>query len=279
VLVKDSVEFRPRRRVLYIGYIVWKIESKRAARLIERTGRTAAGRIMASLSMASIPLVFASLAVILWALLDRMLNPARYIWFAKALPRGAMTIGIPGLDPAVPLIQGWIALLILMTAHELAHGLASTWLGTPPRGAGVILLLGLPIAAYVDISSNPYERGSWRFMGAGLAANLLTSATALAILTLTGMPGIYLEKPILLLIPPEVAGYVGLTVELGFTQSLLAWIFFVNLWAAVFNAYPCWPPTDTTSWHPYYSGLPGEARSSPSSYSPRPSSSQSPQRS
>jgi len=93
------------------------------------------------------------------------------------------------------------------------------------------------------------------------------------------MPGIYLEKPIRLLIPPEVAGYVGLTVELGFTQSLLAWIFFVNLWAAVFNALPCWPPTDTTSWHPYYSGLPGEARSSPSSYSPRPSSSQSPQRS
>jgi len=75
-------------------------------------------------------------------------------------------------------------------------------------------------------------------MGAGLAANLLTSATALAILTLTGMPGIYLEKPIRLLIPPEVAGYVGLTVELGFTQSLLAWIFFVNLWAAVFNALP-----------------------------------------
>jgi len=238
VLVKDSVEFRPRRRVSHIGYIVWRIESKGAARLIERAGRTAAGRVMASLSMASIPLVFISLAMILWALLDRMLNPARYIWFVKALPRGAMAIGIPGLDPAIPLIQGWIAIFAAAAVHELAHGLASTWLGTPPRGAGLILLLGLPVAAYVDISANPYERGSWRFTGAGLAANLIASAAALAMLALTGMPKIYLEKPILLLIPPEVAGYLGLDVGLGFTQSLLAWIFFMNLWGAFFNALP-----------------------------------------
>jgi len=149
-----------------------------------------------------------------------------------------MTSGIPGLDPAIPLIQGWIALLILMSVHELAHGLASTWLGAPPRGAGVILLLGLPIAAYVDISSNPYEGGSWRFTGAGLAANLLISAIALIILALTGMPGIYLEKPTLLLIPPEAAGYLGLNIELAFTQSLLIWIFLMNLWITIFNALP-----------------------------------------
>jgi Zn-dependent protease len=238
VLRKGSVELRPRKHVSHTGYIIWRIESKEAARLIERLGRTWLGRLASWISIASIPLVFASLAIVLWSLVDRMLNPARYIWFAKALPRGAMAIGIPGLDPAVPLIQGWIALLILMTVHELAHGLASTWLGTPPRGAGVILLLGVPIAAYVDISANPYERGSWRFTGAGLAANLLTSATALAMLALTGMPRIYLEKPVLLLIPPEVARYLGLDVGLSFAQSLLAWIFFANLWGAVFNALP-----------------------------------------
>jgi Zn-dependent protease len=238
VVRRGSVELRPRRRVSHTGYMIWKIESKGAARLIERLGRTWLGRLASWISIASIPLVFASLAIALWSLVDRALNPARYIWFVKALPRGAMAIGIPGLDPAIPLIQGWIAIFITAAVHELAHGLASTWLGTPPRGAGVILLLGIPIAAYVDISANPYEGGSWRFTGAGLAANLLTSAAALAMLALTGMPGIYLEKPILLLIPPEVAGYLGLDVGLGFTQSLLAWIFFMNLWGAFFNALP-----------------------------------------
>ena len=238
VVRRGSVELRPRRRVSHTGYMIWRIESKGAARIIERLGRTWLGRLASWISIASIPLVFASLAMILWALLDRALNPARYIWFAKALPRGAMAIGIPGLDPAIPLIQGWIALMVLMTVHELAHGLASTWIGTPPRGAGVILLLGIPIAAYVDISANPYERGSWRFTGAGLAANLIASAAALAMLALTGMPKIYLEKPALLLIPPEVARYLGLDAGLSFTQSLLAWIFFANLWGAVFNALP-----------------------------------------
>jgi len=151
----------------------------------------------------SIPLAFISVAVVLLSLLDRLLNSGRYIWFAKALPKGAMAISVPGIDLAIPFVQGWIALLVLICVHEFAHGFASTRLGTPPRGAGIILFVGLPIVAYVDINSNPYEKGSWRFTGAGLAANLLTSILALAILAMIGMPEAYIQKPILLLIPPK----------------------------------------------------------------------------
>jgi hypothetical protein len=33
------------------------------------------------------------------------------------------------------------------------------------------------------------------------------------------MPEIYLEKPSLILIPPEVAGYLGIHIEVSFIQS------------------------------------------------------------
>jgi membrane-associated protease RseP (regulator of RpoE activity) len=101
-----------------------------------------------------------------------------------------------------------------------------------------MLFLGLPLAAYVDINSSPFEKGSWRFTGASLAANLITSAIALAILAVIGMPEIYLEKPSLILIPPEVAGYLGIHIEVSFIQSLIVWIFLMNLFGAVFNSLP-----------------------------------------
>jgi len=239
VLVKRSIVFRRKKRVSRIGYVVWKIESRSIAGFIEKAGRTVIGRIMAKVSVISIPLVFVSTLIILLSLLDRLLNPARYVWFAKTLPKGAMAINIPGVDPAIPLIQGWIALMVTVSIHEFAHGVASTWLGSPPRGAGIMLFLGLPLAAYVDINSSPFERGSWRFTGASLAANLITSAIALAILAFVGVPEIYFEKPSLILIPPEVARYLGIDVKMNFIQSLLAWIFLANLWlGTVFNSLP-----------------------------------------
>ena len=239
ILVKRSLVFRRKKRVSHIGYAIWKIESRSIAGFIEKAGRTVIGRIMAKISVISIPLVFISTIVILLSLLDRLLNPLRYVWFAKTLPKGAMAINIPGVDPAIPLIQGWIALMVTVSIHEFAHGVASTWLGSPPRGAGIMLFLGLPLAAYVDINSSPFEKGSWRFTGASLAANLTTSAIALAILAVIGMPEIYVERPSLLLIPPEVARYLGIDIKMSFIQSLLAWVFLANLWlGAVFNSLP-----------------------------------------
>jgi len=238
VLVKRSVVFRRKKRVSHIGYAIWKIESRSIAGFIEKAGRTVIGRIMTKVSVISIPLVFISTIVILLSLLDRLLNPLRYVCFAKTLPKGAMAINIPGIDPAIPLVQGWIALMVTVSIHEFAHGVASTWLGSPPRGAGIMLFLGLPLAAYVDINSSPFEKGSWRFTGASLAANLITSVIALVTLAVIGMPEIYLEKPSLILIPPEVAGYLGIHIEVSFIQSLIVWIFLMSLFGAVFNSLP-----------------------------------------
>ena len=244
---RRGVEFKEARRVSHIGYILWFIESSTVAKIIERLGRTYIGRVVASLSVVSIPLVFLSIALIIVGGIDRILRPDVYLHYAESMPRGFMTTGIPGLDPAIPFIYGWIAISILVTIHEFAHGIASTHLGTPPRRAGVALLLGMPVAGYVKIDMNPFGRSAWRFVGAGNAVNFLTAMLSLMLLILQGAPEPYIKHPSLLLLPPEYVKHVlGIDVSMSFVQSLLAYIWLINLWGAVFNSLPipgldgCW---------------------------------------
>jgi len=236
---RKGVEFKESRRISHVGYILWSIESSTVAKIIERLGWTFIGRVVASLSIASIPLVFLSIAIIVAGMVDRILRPNYYLHYAQITPRGFLTTGIPGLDPAIPLLYGWIAISILVTMHEFAHGIASTHLGTPPRRAGLALLLLIPIAGYVKIDRNPFERGAWRFVGAGVAVNFLTAILSLILLILQGVPEPYIKHPSLLLLPPEYVKHVlGIDVSMGPLQSLLAYIWFINLWGAVFNSLP-----------------------------------------
>ena len=46
-LVNGRIEFRQKKRVSHVGYILWRVESRSIARLIERVGRTVVGRLMA----------------------------------------------------------------------------------------------------------------------------------------------------------------------------------------------------------------------------------------
>ena len=223
----------------HTGYVLWLIESGRAARMIERLGRTFLRRVVVFLSIVSTPLVFFSIAIIMAGVIDRVLRLDFYLRYAQSTPRGFLTTGIPGLDPAIPLLYGWIAVSILVTIHEFAHEIASTHLGTPPRRAGLALLLLIPIAGYVKIDRNPFERGAWRFVGAGVAVNFLTAILSLILLILQGVPEPYIKHPSLLLLPPEYVKHVlGIDVSMGPLQSLLAYIWFINLWGAVFNSLP-----------------------------------------
>jgi Zn-dependent protease len=236
---KKGVSFVKARNVSHLFGIVWFIESASIARFIERLGKTLIGRVAASLSMLSIPLTFISIVTSLWLIVDRVLRPGFYLRFASIMPKGYLATGIPGLDPAVPILQGWIAVMILLAVHEFAHGIASTYLGTPPRKAGLILVLGLPMGAYVKIDRSPVERDSWRFIGAGVSANILAASLALLLFALNGVPELYTRYPSLLLLPPEfVEGVMKMKIGISFTQSLLLWIAFMNLWAPLFNCLP-----------------------------------------
>ena len=218
------------------------VESRRLAELVGRLGRGALGKLAKLMSPIGLIPLFAAIALIVFNVIDRLLRIEYYIFIAKLytkLPPGYSTIGIPGIDPAFPLLKSWLAFFIAFTAHELAHALVATYdLGKPPRAIGLFLALGLPIGAYVKVDVTPSNKRAWRFLAAGVAANIVVAALALALFALIGMPSQYLDTPAALLLPPEFLSLKGISIQLDLLQSILFYIWLINAWVALVNSIP-----------------------------------------
>jgi len=95
-------------------------------------------------------------------------------------------IGIPGLNPYIPIVYGWIALVIAMVVHEGAHGVVTRSLGLPVKSSGLVFLLFLPIGAFVEPDEAALKsartRDTERILGAGVGVNLIVGVVALLLL-------------------------------------------------------------------------------------------------
>ena len=101
-------------------------------------------------------------------------------------------LGIPGLNPYIPILYGWIALVVGMVVHEGAHGVIARSLGLPVKNSGLILFLFvIPIGAFVDIDEGVLKQASRshsaRVFAAGAGTNLVLAI--LCLLLLTGVVG------------------------------------------------------------------------------------------
>ncbi len=113
-------------------------------------------------------------------------------------PRGAAVIsyvrslsplanlGLPGINPYLPVVDGWIALVIAMIIHEGAHGIVARSLGLPVKASGLLFLFFLPIGAFVDVDETAIReaRNSYagRVLAAGAGINLLVGLVCLLLL-------------------------------------------------------------------------------------------------
>ncbi len=119
-------------------------------------------------------------------------------------------IMIPGLNPYVPLVYGWIALVVAMVVHEGSHGILARSFKMRIKSSGLILFLVLPIGAFVDIDEDELKktpaRKTGRVMAAGPMSNLVVGLASLVSLMLLvgsmvpatsgiGVVGVYEDWP------------------------------------------------------------------------------------
>jgi len=95
-------------------------------------------------------------------------------------------LGIPGINPYLPIVDGWIALVIAMIIHEGAHGVVARSLGLPVKAAGLLFFLFVPIGAFVDVDEAAVKAAkashSGRMLAAGAGINLVAGVICLALL-------------------------------------------------------------------------------------------------
>jgi hypothetical protein len=126
------------------------------------------------------------------------------VMFANANARGAVAdvglranILIPGLNPYLPITYGWIALIITIVIHEAGHGIVARVYNIRVDSTGLVMFLGLPIGAFVNIERDELNKATLKQKSAVLTAGplnnmILAGASLLALFlvisTLTPLP-------------------------------------------------------------------------------------------
>jgi membrane-associated protease RseP (regulator of RpoE activity) len=82
---------------------------------------------------------------------------------------------IPGVNPYLPITYGWAALVITIIIHEAGHGIVARVYNIRVDSTGVVLFLGIPIGAFVNIEREELGRASLKQKSAVLTAGPLNN--------------------------------------------------------------------------------------------------------
>ena len=102
-------------------------------------------------------------------------------------------LGLPGINPYLPIADGWFALIVAMVIHEGSHGIIARSLGLPVKSAGLVFFLVIPIGAFVEVDEDALKTAkasySGRVLAGGAGINLLVGVICLLLLfgTVSGM--------------------------------------------------------------------------------------------
>lgn len=146
------------------------VKTRRGRGLLDRVGRFQ--RFWSVVGSFGVGLAAAAMGVIVFVLaLDAIV--ATQIP-ASAAPSPAEALGIPGINPIIPLGYGLVAIVIGIVFHELAHGVLARSQKIGVKSIGVLWLV-VPIGAFVeqddDEMTKAPRRQRRRVAAAGVLAN------------------------------------------------------------------------------------------------------------
>jgi membrane-associated protease RseP (regulator of RpoE activity) len=156
-------------------------------KFFDNIARTRAAKFYAKFNTYLMPLITAmALFLILGAIIT--------LFTSEIVREGARGIGpqsnllIPGLNPYLPIAEGWIALVLTIIVHEAGHGIVARVHGVKVESTGIVLFLGLPIGAFVNIERDELDKISIKqkssIMTAGPMSNIILAGVSLFLMFL-----------------------------------------------------------------------------------------------
>jgi hypothetical protein len=78
------------------------------------------------------------------------------------------------MNPYLPLLYGWLGIVVALIVHEGAHGVVARRYNYTVRSSGIVLFLGIPIGAFVETDENEIKTGRFsevvKILSSGLPA-------------------------------------------------------------------------------------------------------------
>jgi membrane-associated protease RseP (regulator of RpoE activity) len=162
----------------------------------DRVAKTNAAKIYAKFNAYLMPLITAfAIFLIVGSLMIMFSNAAARDTIRNVGPRANFLI--PILNPFFPVTYGLVALIITLVIHEAGHGIVARVFNIKVESTGILLFLGIPIGAFVNIEREELARASLKqkssILTAGALNNMIAAVISLValyfvILTLTPLP-------------------------------------------------------------------------------------------
>jgi membrane-associated protease RseP (regulator of RpoE activity) len=177
----SEADDKVQRRVEF-NFPILTVRTKLFTGIFDKLGSLRISRWTSWVSLVIVPivagvglyLIFNSLIAFLW-------NPAAGD-IARELGPGAYLL-LPGINPVLPLLYGWLAIICAIVIHEGAHGIIARNLGLKVNSSGLLFFLFVPIGAFVDVDEEQIKKAkakvSSRVMAAGVGGNIAVAAICL----------------------------------------------------------------------------------------------------
>jgi membrane-associated protease RseP (regulator of RpoE activity) len=202
-----------RRRVEF-KFPILTVRTQLFTGVFDKLGAFRASRLVSWAAFVVVPVVAGmGLYLICNSLFALLWNPAAGDAVRKLGP-GAYLL-LPGINPVLPFLYGWFAIICAIAVHEGAHGVIARNLGLKVRSSGLLFFLFIPVGAFVDVDEEQLKKAkskvSSRILAAGVGGNIAVAAVCLiGVLVIAGglapvIDGVYVYD-VVQGMPAEVAG-------------------------------------------------------------------------
>ncbi len=161
------------------------VRIKTFTRVYDRLGAFGASRPVSWAAIIGMPILASfGLYFIFSSLLTLLTTPAAREIGRELGPQAYVLL--PGINPYLPILYGWLAIIAAIMVHEGAHGVIARSLGFRVKSSGLLFFLVIPVGAFVDVDEEQMAKAkpknSVRVLAAGPGANI-----AVAIVCLLGV--------------------------------------------------------------------------------------------
>ncbi|MGD9131604.1 MAG: site-2 protease family protein [Candidatus Bathyarchaeota archaeon] len=158
------------------------VRTKTFSGVFDRLGSLRASRLISWVALVIVPVVAAIGLYLLCSNLFTLLwTPAAREAVGEMSPTSYLLL--PGINPFLPILYGWLAIVCAIVVHEGAHGIIARNRGLKVNSSGLLFFLVIPIGAFVDVDEEQLakakHRDSLRVMAAGVAGNVVVALVCL----------------------------------------------------------------------------------------------------
>ncbi len=158
------------------------VRIKALTRVYNRLGASRASRPISWVALIVVPIVAGfGLYFIFNSLITLLTTPAAREIGRELGPQAYVLL--PGINPYLPILYGWAAIVVAIVVHEGAHGVIARNLGFKVKSSGVVFLLVIPIGAFVDVDEEQIAKAktknSLRVLAAGVGANIAVAVVCI----------------------------------------------------------------------------------------------------